>query len=79
LSLDFNAFVKELDAAVEAFGLKLPAVERKQILGSVSWREETAAKVIKKSHTLTGKKLKELLAELRTRSRTPGRFWVLAN
>jgi len=66
LSLDFNVFVKELDAAVEGLGFKLPASERKQILGAVSWREETAAKVIKKSHTLTGKKLKERITELRT-------------
>ena len=66
LSLDFNAFVTELDAAVEGLGFKLPASERKQILNAVSWREETAAKVIKKSHTLTGKKLKEKLTELRT-------------
>lgn len=66
LSLDFNAFVQELDAAVEVLGFKLPATERKQILNAISWREETAAKVIKKTHSLTGKKLKERLAELRT-------------
>jgi type I restriction enzyme M protein len=66
LSLDFNAFVQELDAAVEVLGFKLPATERKQILNAISWREETAAKVIKKTHSLTGKKLKERLTELRT-------------
>jgi type I restriction enzyme M protein len=66
LHLDFNAFEQTLDETTKALNLKLPVSERKQILGAVSWREETAAKVIKKTHTLTAKKLKEKLVELRT-------------
>jgi len=66
LHLDFNDFEQALDQAAKAQSLKLPAFERKQILSAVSWREETAAKVIKKKHSLSLKKLKEKLAELRT-------------
>ena len=79
LSLDFNAFVKELDAAVDMLGSKLPATERKQILNAISWREETAAKVIKKTHSLTGKKLKERLTELRTEAEHLADFGLWPN
>lgn len=64
LHLDFNAFEPLLDDAVKTLKLKLSASERKQILNAVSWRDERAAKVIKKAHKMTGAKLKVLLAEL---------------
>ena len=77
--MDFNAFVQELDASVEVLGFKLPATERKQILNAISWREETAAKVIKKTHSLTGKKLKERLTELRTEAENLADFGLWPN
>ncbi|PAA25779.1 type I restriction-modification system subunit M [Pseudomonas fragi] len=65
LHLDFNHFEGTVDAAIKALKLKLAAPERKQILNIVSWREEKAAKVIKKAHKLLGSKLQAVLAELR--------------
>ena len=65
LHLDFNQFEATVDAAIKALKLKLSAPERKQILNAVSWREEQAAKVIKKVHKLTGSKLQTVLDELR--------------
>lgn len=64
LHLDFNQFEASVDAAIKALKLKLSAPERKQILNAVSWREEQAAKVIKKVHNLTGSKLQTVLDEL---------------
>jgi type I restriction enzyme M protein len=64
LHLDFNTFEPLLDAAAKALNVKLGAGERKQILNAVSWRDERAAKVIKKIHKLAGTKLNVLLAEL---------------
>src|SRR5690606_32583274 len=43
---------------------KLSASEKKQILDAVSWYDETAEKVIKKTEKLSGPKLKDLLAFL---------------
>ncbi|MBJ2179523.1 SAM-dependent DNA methyltransferase [Pseudomonas veronii] len=65
LHLDFNRFEVTVDAAIKALKLKLAAPERKQILNAVSWREEKAAKVIKKAHKLVGKKLQVILDDLR--------------
>lgn len=65
LHLDFNQFEATVDAAIKALKLKLSAPERKQILNAVSWREEQAAKVIKKVHKLAGSKLQAVLDELR--------------
>lgn len=65
LHLDFNQFESTVDAAIKALKLKLSAPERKQILNAVSWREEQAAKVIKKVHKLTGSKLQTVLDDLR--------------
>ena len=65
LHLDFNQFEATVDAAIKALKLKISAPERKQILNAVSWREEQAAKVIKKMHKLTRSKLQTVLDELR--------------
>jgi len=64
--LDFNRFEGIVDDALKALGLKLAAPARKQILSAVSWRDDRAEKVIKKTHKLTTSKLKELLEELKT-------------
>lgn len=64
--LDYNLFEGIVDDALKAQGLKLPALQRKQILNAVSWRDERAEKVIKKAHKLSGSKLKDLLSELGT-------------
>ena len=62
--LDFNRFTAAVDTAVKALKLKLTASEKRQVLQAVSWRDEQAAQVIKKTHKLTGPKLAALLAEL---------------
>lgn len=64
ISMDFNGFSAQVDQTLKSLGIKLSASEKKQILSAVSWREEEAAKVIKKSHTLRGKKLAQLLERL---------------
>ncbi|WP_228276353.1 class I SAM-dependent DNA methyltransferase [Dechloromonas sp. H13] len=66
LHLDFNLFEAMVDAAIKDLKQKLSATERKQILSAVSWCDERAEKVIKKIHKLSGSKLQELLAGLRT-------------
>ncbi len=62
--MDYNAFEALVDKTVKELKLDLSAQERKQILSSVSWRDERAAKVVKKVHKLAGAKLKELQKEL---------------
>ncbi|MDP1923401.1 MAG: class I SAM-dependent DNA methyltransferase [Thiobacillus sp.] len=64
--LDFNLFEDRVDDAIKALGLKLSAAERKQVLNAVSWRDPRAAKIIKKRHTLSGAKLKDVLKSLKT-------------
>jgi type I restriction enzyme M protein len=64
--LDFNQFAVLVDNTIRALGLKLSGQERKQILNAVSWRDERAAKVIKKLHKLSGLKLHDLAEQLRT-------------
>jgi type I restriction enzyme M protein len=66
LHLDYNQFEQLVDDAIKGLKLDHSTSERKQILSAVSWRDERAEKVIKKVHKLTGSKLEDLLAELRT-------------
>ncbi len=66
LSMDFNAFAVQVDAAIELVGVKVSASDKKQILNAVSWRDENAANVIKKVHRLKGDKLAALLDEFET-------------
>lgn len=61
---DFNQFNAAVDQALKTLWLKLNASQKRQILSAVSWYEADAAKVIKKVHKLTGKKLPALLADL---------------
>lgn len=64
LFMDFNRFTELVEAALKAHQVKLTASERNQLFNAVSWYDERAARVIKKVHKLSGKKLDELLAEL---------------
>jgi type I restriction enzyme M protein len=66
LSLDFNQFKAQVDAALKNLNIKLSSSEKSQILNAVSWRDENAAKVIKKVHKLAGEKLDQLLNDLET-------------
>ena len=66
LCLDFNQFKADVDAALKKLNIKLSSSEKSQILNAVSWRDENAAKVIKKVHKLSGEKLVQLLNALGT-------------
>ncbi|MDQ8184082.1 class I SAM-dependent DNA methyltransferase [Pelagicoccus sp. SDUM812002] len=63
---DFNRFTDQVDSALKEMEEKLSATQKKQILNAVSWTEETAAKIVKKVHKLSGKKLAALLQTLGT-------------
>jgi type I restriction enzyme M protein len=66
LWLDYNLFAVRIDEAIKQLGYKLAASEKKQILSAVSWRDETAARVVKKVHKFKSEALAELLIELDT-------------
>ena len=61
---DFNVFSRQVNQTLKAQQLKLSNSEKKAILQAVSWYEETAEKVIKKTQTLQGEKLGQLLQHL---------------
>ena len=63
---DFNIFKTMVDADLKAHEIRLDAAQKNQILNAVSWRDEQAAKVIKKVHKLNGSKLDALLIKLNT-------------
>jgi len=63
-SSDFNQFKRDVDTALKAQGLKVAAGDKKAILDAVSWYDESAEKVIKKTAKLAGNKLDELLSHL---------------
>jgi len=63
-SSDFNQFKRDVDAALKAQGLKVAASDKKAILDAVSWYDESAEKVIKKTAKLAGNKLDELVQHL---------------
>jgi type I restriction enzyme M protein len=63
---DFNLFTQEVDKVINQLKIKLSASEKKQILGAVSWVDESAEKVIKKVHKLKKDKLEELLNQFGT-------------
>ena len=63
---NFNLLSEAVDDALKDLGLKLKATEKKQILGAVSWQDETAVPVVKKVHKLKEEKLNELLERLGT-------------
>lgn len=61
---DFNHFKNEVDAVLKAQKIKLLASEKNAILNAVSWYDEGAEKVVKKTVKLSGSKLDELLEHL---------------
>jgi len=61
---DFNYFSKLVDDTLKAKKIILSATEKKAILNAVSWYDENAEKVIKKTIKISGKKLDELLHHL---------------
>jgi type I restriction enzyme M protein len=61
---DFNAFRAMVDDVLKAEKIKLSASDINQILGAVSWYDETAEKVVKKTEKLSGEKLSKLLHHL---------------
>jgi type I restriction enzyme M protein len=46
---DFNQFTKDFDQALDELDIKLSSKEKNEILGVVSWKDEEAEKVIKKT------------------------------
>jgi type I restriction enzyme M protein len=63
-SRDFNQFKRDVDGALKAQGLKIATSDKKAILDAVSWYDESAEKVIKKTIKLTDNKLDALLQHL---------------
>lgn len=61
---DFNIFKDIVDEVLQAKKIKLSASEKKAILSAVSWYDENAVKVIKKSIKLPTEKLANLLEHL---------------
>ena len=47
---DHNVFLEQVEAAIKRRNVKLSAADLKQIIAAVSWRDESAAPVIKKIH-----------------------------
>jgi type I restriction enzyme M protein len=75
---DFNLFKKEVDKVLKDQKIKLSASEKNIILSAVSWYDETAQKVIKKVHKLTGNKLEEKLKHLRCKEEDLSDFGLYA-
>jgi type I restriction enzyme M protein len=63
---NFNTFSEAVTDALKELDLKLSASEQRQLFNAVTWRDESAARVVKKAHKLKGEKLEELLTSLGT-------------
>lgn len=61
---DFNVFSAKVDDLLKTEKIKLSASEKNQIYGAVSWYDESAEKVIKKTEKLSDDKLDKLLHHL---------------
>lgn len=61
---DFNVFSEKVDDVLKAQKIKLSASEKNTILNAVSWYDESAEKVIRKTQKLSTKKLDALLQHL---------------
>jgi type I restriction enzyme M protein len=64
VSDDFNIFKTEVDKIIKQEQIKLSSGEKNQILNAISWYDESAVKVVKKVHKLSGDKLDSLLEHL---------------
>ena len=58
---NFNEFSSKVDEVLKGDKTKLSASEKKHILDTVSWYDEEANKVVKKTEKLSGQKLTDLL------------------
>ncbi|CAM3532526.1 class I SAM-dependent DNA methyltransferase [Elizabethkingia occulta] len=58
---NFNLFTSKVDEVLKKNKTKLSATEKKQILDAVSWYDDEADKVIKKTEKLNSQKLADLL------------------
>ena len=58
---DFNIFKDKVDDVLKAKKIKLSAPEKNVILNAVSWYDENAVKVVKKTVKLAGEKLSNVL------------------
>lgn len=58
---NFNGFSNKVDEILKGDKTKLSASEKKQILDTVSWYDEEADKVVKKTEKLNGQTLNDLL------------------
>ncbi len=63
---DFNLFAKLVDDELKTNKIKVSVTEKKAILNAVSWYDENAEKVIKKTQKLSGDKLDKILRHLDT-------------
>ena len=61
---DFNVFSKMVDEALKANKSTLSASEKNTILQAVSWYDEHAVKVVKKTQKISGAKREELMNHL---------------
>jgi type I restriction enzyme M protein len=61
---DFNIFKEDVEKVLKDEKTKLSATEKNAILNAVSWYDENAVKVIKKSSKISGEKLEKLLDHL---------------
>jgi type I restriction enzyme M protein len=61
---DFNLFSAKVDEVLKAEKIKLTASEKNQIFNAVSWYDEKAEKVIRRTEKLSGVKLENLLENL---------------
>ncbi|MDX2248975.1 MAG: class I SAM-dependent DNA methyltransferase [Bacteroidia bacterium] len=61
---DFNVFSALVDEVLKTEKIKLSASEKNQIYADVTWYDETAEKVVKKTEKLSGDKLASLLRHL---------------
>lgn len=67
---DFNQFVKEFDQALNDLDIKLSNKEKNEILGVVSWKDEEAENVIKKTEK-DGTVVYEVDSDLRDTENVP--------
>lgn len=58
---DFNAFAGQVEEVLKAEKIKISASEKNQIYAAISWYDENAEKVIKKTEKLSGDKLEKLM------------------
>lgn len=63
---NFNSFSEAVTVALKELKIKLSTSHKNQIINAMTWRDESAEKVVKKVHKLKGDKLNKLLQALKT-------------